>query len=71
MLALSIAVTALAIALIWQQIFLMRQLQLLVNKVMSGDYHSYMRTEAPAQRERVNLPQDPPEDLRPLQEFQL
>lgn len=49
------------------QRFYMDQIQLLVNKAMSGTFTAYKRAEEP----RVSLPAEPPEDLRSLQEFSL
>lgn len=68
----TIAVTALAVIVVAQQLFFMRQINGLVNKIMAGDYHSYVRTEKPqATQTRIPVPQDPPEDLRILQDFRV
>lgn len=65
-------VVALIALVIYTQVFFFRQTQLLVNKIMSGDYHAYVRSEKPADiAQRVPAPPDPPEDLRILQGFQL
>lgn len=70
--AISVVAVGLAGIVIWQQLFFFKQTQLLVNKIMSGDYHAYVRSDKPAvTNQRVPVPQDPPEDLRILQGFQL
>ena len=52
-----------------QQIFFMWQIQKLVDKAMSGSYTEYVNaTKEPL---RVQTTDEPPEDLRTLQEFQL
>lgn len=67
-----IAVTTLSVVVVAQQLFFMRQIHSLVNKIMAGDYHSYVRTEkAPTGPVRIPVPQDPPEDLRILQDFRV
>lgn len=64
-----ILVSALVIFAIVQQLFFMNQIQKLVDKVMSRSYTEYIRADAP--KTKVQVEQEPPEDLRPLQEFSM
>lgn len=53
-----------------QQIFYMRQIQKLIDKIMSRSYTEYEKAKEPPPV-RVKVSNDIPEDLRPLQEFQM
>lgn len=55
--------------IIYQQIVFMRQIQTLVNKVMSRSFTEYVRAKEPSVR--VKVENAPPEDLRSLQEFRM
>lgn len=60
------------LAFFYQQRFFMREIQKLVDKSMSRDLTEYARASiAPSVKAKVQLPQEPPEDLRILQEFNL
>lgn len=61
---------ALLILIAAQQFFYMRQIQLLVDKVMAKSYTEYVAAKKPAPP-KVILPQEVPEDLRSLQEFSI
>lgn len=63
-------IVSLIVAAAYQQWFYTRQIQKLVDKLMSRSYHEYKNATAPPV---VRLPPEaePPEDLRPLQDFQM
>jgi len=52
-----------------QQYFFLKQIQKLVDKVMSRSYTEYSKADKTPIK--FQLPSDPPEDLRSLQEFNL
>lgn len=55
-----------------QQFFFMRQIQKLVDKVMSRSYTEYVKSSVSAPvPQQIKISEDVPEDLRTLQEFQL
>lgn len=54
-----------------QQIFYLRQIQKLIDKLMSRSYVEYEKANAGPQPPRVRLDDNVPEDLRPLQDFSL
>ncbi len=62
---------AMAALLIWQQVFFTKQIQLMINKLMSRDYADYERVATPAPPRPIIVPSEAPEDFRPLQEFNL
>lgn len=65
-------VVALVAMLAYQQWFLTRQIQLLVDKLMSRNYAEYVQVRAPAEQSSFALPpQEPLEDLGPLNGIQL
>jgi len=55
--------------IVYQQWFFMRQVQELVNKLMSRSFMEYKNTVEPPPP-RVKIDDSVPEDLRALQEFQ-
>ncbi len=55
--------------IVFQQIFFLRQVQKLIDKVMSRSFQEYQAAVKP--REMKIAPQEVPEDLRILQGFQL
>lgn len=62
----------LLVLLVAQHFFFLRQIQKLVDKLMSRDFHDYQRSiEKPEIKPRVQLPIDPPEDLGSLHGFQI
>ena len=65
----SILISGLVLFAVAQQFFFMRQIQKLVDKVMSRSYTEYVRAEKPAKKETIIA--EPAEDLRALQEFQI
>lgn len=52
----------------YQQHFFMKQIQVLVDKAKSPSFESYTRSQEPKEK-RLQLPPEPPEDLRTLQDF--
>lgn len=68
--ALSIAVSVLSAALFYQQLFYLKQIQVLLDKAMSRSFTEYKNAEVP-KAPRVIVDNSPPEDLRVLQEFRL
>ena len=53
-----------------QQFFFLRQIQKLVDKIMSRSFTEYVMAKEP-QKPKISVPLDEPEDLRTLQEFSL
>lgn len=51
-----------------QQVYYLRQIQKLVDKLMSRSYTEYVRAEKPFERPKI-ASDEPLEDLRTLQEF--
>lgn len=54
-----------------QQAFYMWQIQKLVDKLMSKSYTDYTSAKNPPKEVKVQVPAEPPEDLRVLQEFSI
>ena len=52
-----------------QQWFYMREIQKLVDKLMSRDFGEYNRIASPQPKLKVKLPEGIPEDLGALKEF--
>lgn len=67
---LSGVVVLLSAIVVWQQIFFSRQNQQLVDKLMSRSFNEYQAAKNPPPP-RVHVSNEIPEDLRPLQEFQV
>lgn len=63
------AIAVLCALLAAQQIFYLWQIQKLVDKLMSRSYTEYATAKVPPIK--VEVPADPPEDLRTLQEFSM
>ena len=68
-LALALALGGAIAIIAAQQYFFLMQIQKLIDKVMSRSYTEYIKADKPSVN--FQLPQDPPEDLRSLQEFKL
>lgn len=66
---LAIGFVALATLYAFQQFFFLKQIQKLVDKVMSRSFGEYQRAQEPVSR--VKMDAAPAEDLRTLQEFQM
>ncbi len=64
---LSVVILLFASLVIFQQIYFLSQIQKLLDKAMSRSYTEYVKADKDPVR--ITLPQDPPEDLRILQEF--
>lgn len=64
-------IIALCALLAVQQVFYLHQIQKLVDKLMSRSYTDYTAAKTPPKEIRVQVPAEPPEDLRILQEFSL
>lgn len=65
-------ILTLVVAIAYQQWFYSRQIQKLVDKLMSRNYADYQHAQTPtAPVVRIPTEAEPPEDLRTLQEFQL
>lgn len=60
---------ALIFLLVFQQWFFLRQIQILVNKLMSRSYHEFKAAEAPPQPRIIQEDHDVPEDLRVMEQF--
>ena len=61
-----IVLVALVGVIVYQQFFFLKQIQVLVDKLMSRSFQEYTRTKEPLPP-RVKVESDPPEDLRVLQ----
>ncbi len=59
---------ALILVIVIQQVYFMRQIQMLVNKLMSGTYQNYVNAETP-KPPRIKIDDLPSEDLSPLTDF--
>lgn len=58
--------------IVFQQVYFMRQIQKLVDKLMSRDFQEYQTAVTPKkERPKVSEPQPLPEDLRVLQGFHI
>lgn len=65
-------VILLSCIILFQHVLFLTQIHRLVDKLMSRNYLEYRSAQEPlAKRMEVNLPQETPDDLRPLQEFSL
>jgi hypothetical protein len=64
-------VSVLLVFIALQQFFFLHQINKLVDKVMSRSYTEYVKAKEPTQRPSIQIPTEPLEDLRTLQEFQL
>lgn len=59
----------LCVILAYQQWFFTRQIQLLIDKMMSKNFAEYNQAKTPLVAMPTKIPMDVPEDLRALQEF--
>jgi hypothetical protein len=62
-----IIILVLSGVIVFQQLFHMRQIQKLIDKVMSRDFAAYRAASEKPEKVEVRLPAEPPEDLRTLQ----
>lgn len=67
--SLEVIVFILLIVIAAQQMYFLRQIQKLVDKLMSRSYTEYIRAEKPVEKPTIKLDLEEPEDLRSLQEF--
>lgn len=65
----SILIFILAGMVLVQQVFFMYQIQKLLDKAMSRSYTEYVR--AKDERPKVQVPNEPMDDLSPLSEFSI
>lgn len=54
-----------------QQIFFMRHIQKLVDKVMSKDFQHYQSAQKKDERVKVQVSEEAPEDMRVMHEFRM
>lgn len=59
---------ALLIVIVVQQVYFLRQIQVLVNKIMSGSYQSYASVESPTPR-KIQIDDLPNDDLSVFADF--
>lgn len=64
-----IILTTMVSLLVYQQWFYLREIQKLVDKLMSRDFGEYNRTANPAPKIKIKLPEAVPEDMGALKEF--